>query len=323
MNRRIALVVCLLCFAVLLAATGAAADSFPFAVGKGMVVGKPAVYKHLAIYPVLKEKMIHAQNYMTLDEAHRKRAISIEELSSESVPTVIIHNTGDRPVFILAGEIIIGGKQDRMLSYDALIPAGKKIEVAVKCVEHGRWHGASREFESGGAVGSLKVRNALQFKDQADVWAEVGKACAEYGAETETGTYRAVLSSKDIDKRSEPFIGAMKKGLEDENAVGMIMAINGRIVCADVFADSKYFAKIKDKLIKAYVLDAIGAEEESRKLPGKEEIKALFSELDKADSQELKRYEENVNRELESDEIMGSESRDADGKLQHLNLYGK
>jgi hypothetical protein len=82
-------------------------------------------------------------------------------------------------------------------------------------------------------------------------------------------------------------------------------------------------SKVKDKLVKAYVLDAISAEQTSRQIPGKEEILGFFEELKTAKTKELKRYNANCNITLESEQIIGNESRDDNGKLQHLNLYRK
>jgi hypothetical protein len=185
------------------------------------------------------------------------------------VPAVLIKNTGVIAIYIMAGEIIIGGKQDRMVSFDILIPGGKEVRVEVRCVEHGRWHGKSIKFMSGGAVGSKGVRSALQFKEQHDVWNEVSKKCAQIDVASQSGTYGAILSSEEVEKRSKPFLDAMKQGLKDDGMVGMIMALNGEIVCVDIFANPKFFAEVKDKLLKAYVLDAISTEETSAKIPGK------------------------------------------------------
>jgi hypothetical protein len=296
-------------------------NDFPFEVQTDFMVRKPTVYKHLAIYPVFRKTSVNVGDYITIDEAQNAGVIVITERPSASVPMVVILNTGRRPIYIMAGEIIIGGKQDRMVSYDVLIPAHKEVEVSVKCVEPGRWHGRSEKFRSGGGLGSRAVRSALQFKGQQDVWNEVGKACKENDAVSESGTYRTILSSKSVDRRSKPFLDAMNKGLRDDDMVGMIMALNGEVVCVDIFANPKFFAKVKDKLLKAYVLDAISAKETSKKAPGKKEILDFFAELKVAKTEELKRYEANINFELESDEIIGNESRDNKGKVQHLNIY--
>ncbi len=287
----------------------------------GLVIGRPVVHRHLAVYPVSRRIPGSSEDYLTLDEAHRAGVIIIKEHPSESVPTVVIRNIGGRPIYIIAGEIIIGGKQDRMISHDVLIPAGKEIEVSVRCVEHGRWRGRTHKFESGGALGSSRVRTALQFKEQQDVWDEVSAACEEHEAFSESGTYGAILSSRDVANQSNPFMNTMKKGLKDRNIVGMVMALNGEIVCADIFASPEFFSKVKDKLLQAYVLDAVSAEVRTTDIPDGDDIASFFEEMKRAEKEELKAYEANENYMYESDRIMGSESLDKGGRTYHLNLY--
>jgi len=299
------------------------ADGFPFELEDGIVVDQPVVYRHLALYPVVRTTSVNIGDYITLDMAQAGNCVVIKERSNASVPTVLIKNTGKRPIYIMAGEIIIGGKQDRMVSFDIIIPAGKEIEVEVRCVEHGRWHGASAQFSPGGAVGSKKVRTALQFKTQHDVWDEVEKMCEEHDIASSSGTYGALLSSGDIDDKSKPFLDAMNKGLQRENMVGLIMALNGEIVCVDMFMNPDFFARVKEKLLKAYVLDAISTEETDARPADKQKILSFFNELNTAQRAELKDYKDNCNFELESDQIIGNESRDSEGRLQHLNLYTK
>jgi hypothetical protein len=282
---------------------------FPFEIEE-FVVKKPTVHEHLAIYPVFRKVAFDIEDYLTLDEAQKAK-----------VPIVVVRNTGSKPIYIMAGEIIIGGKQDRMVSHDVLILPGKIMEVSVRCVEHGRWHGNSHEFKSGGAVGIGSVRSALQFKAQQDVWNEVAKACEQNQAGSESGTYGAMLSNDDIEKKTKPFLDAMEQGLSEKEMVGFIMALNGEVVCVDIFTNPKFFAKVREKLIKAYVLDAISAEIASKEVPGKDAIINFFDELKVAQTEELKRYDANCNFELESDRMIGNASRDEDGKLQHLNLY--
>lgn len=300
---------------------GGNTGDYPFELAEEFLVKQPVVHEHLAIYPVFRKNPVDLAEYLTLDEAQQSHLIVISEKPSASVPTVIIKNTGKKAIYIMAGEIIIGGKQDRMVSFDVIVPAGKTVEVTVRCVEHGRWHGVSTEFKSGKAVGGKGVRTALQFKDQQDVWNEVAKACGELDITTTSGTYGAVLSDEEVEARSKPFLDALNKGLSDRNIVGVIMAINGEVLCVDIFANHKFFAKVREKLLKAYVLDAICTEQKSGKIAGRTEILAFFEELKKAETAESKRYDDNCNYELETDELIGNECRDSDGKVQHLNLY--
>jgi len=91
----------------------------------------------------------------------------------------------------------------------------------------------------------------------------------------------------------------------------------------DIFANPSFFGKVREKLLKAYVLDALSTDPVETRVPGKAEIVAFFNEVQTAQTEELKRYSENCNTEYESDEIIGNESRDKKGEVQHLNIYKK
>ncbi|MBN2620866.1 hypothetical protein JXB22_07220 [candidate division WOR-3 bacterium] len=302
---------------------GGTSSEFPFDLNEDYSVHKPVVHEHLAIYPVFRKTAATPSDYITLDEAQHAKVIIIKEKENASVPTVLIKNKGIRSIYIMAGEIIIGGKQDRMVSFDIIIPPYKEVEVEVRCVEHGRWHGETVVFKSGGAVGCKSVRSALQFKEQQDVWAEVDRTCGEVAVESGSGTYGAILSSENVEEQSAPFLKAMESGLAGENMVGMIMALNGEVVCVDIFAAPSFFDKVKEKLLKAYVLDALSTDPTVMRAPGRSKIIAFFDEVQNAQTEELRRYTDNCNVEYESDEIIGNESRDKKGNVQHLNFYKK
>lgn len=302
---------------------GSTSGEFPFDLNEDYIVNEPVIHEHLAIYPVFRKTPVTLSDYITLDEAQHAKIIVIKEKDNASVPTVLIRNKGTKFIYIMAGEIIVGGKQDRMVSFDIIIPPHKEIEVEVRCVEHGRWHGETAVFKSGGAVASKNVRSALQFKEQQDVWAEVDRTCGEVAVESGSGTYGAILSSENVEELSAPFLDAMKSGLAGENMIGMIMALNNEVMCVDIFADPSFFGKVKEKLLKAYVLDALSTDPTETRAPGRSKITAFFNEVQNARTEELKRYADNYNIEYESDEIIGNESRDKKDEVQHLNFYKK
>ena len=169
-----------------------AQDDFPFDLDETHQVGAPIAEGPMAVFPVYRKGPSAIESYLTLDEAIDQKVIILTEKgSSGSVPLVIIKNTGSLPIYISAGEVIIGGKQDRMVSYDVIIKPGKEMTVEVRCVEHGRWHAErSANFSSGKSMGSLKTRTAVQYKDQGEVWSEVAKENEKLSAWRSSGPVR-------------------------------------------------------------------------------------------------------------------------------------
>ena len=56
------------------------------------------------------------------------------------VNRLMVTNNSGKTLVLIAGEIIVGGKQDRIVGEDCVIASSNKpVPVNVYCVEHGRW----------------------------------------------------------------------------------------------------------------------------------------------------------------------------------------
>jgi hypothetical protein len=91
------------------------------------------------------------------------------------VNQLVLINRGKRPLLLLAGEVVSGGKQDRIIGKDRIVPIGAEpLPLSVFCVEHGRWTGGSDKFQASGTIVHPSVREkAAVDQSQAQVWAAV------------------------------------------------------------------------------------------------------------------------------------------------------
>jgi len=300
---------------------GTSSDGYPFDIDSKHAVKAPVTHGVLAVYPILRKGPSEIGDYLTLDEANARKVITIREQgNSGSVPVVIIRNNGRVPIYISAGEIIIGGKQDRMVAYDILIKPGREMTVNVRCVEQGRWAGQQMGFKSAKAFAGSRARSAVQFKGQGQVWAEVAAQNAAAKVRSSSGTLQATLNDKEVQKKYQEHEKAILPSLEGRNVVGMVVAINGEVISMDIFANASMFSRVKSKLLKAAVLDTLGQKDKKKDAPGKKEILAFYKEVMEAQKKELKRYKDNRNYSRESKKSMASESLDADGNLLHRYL---
>ena len=109
---------------------------------------------------------------LTLDESRARGALTVVERAQPSVPELIAENRGKAYVLLLAGEILIGGKQNRVLREDLLLPplSGPR-NIGVYCVEQGRWNEGRKDFDSLGSVVQPSVRSqVLRKAEQSRIW---------------------------------------------------------------------------------------------------------------------------------------------------------
>jgi hypothetical protein len=108
-----------------------------------MRVSGPIVHDNLAIYLLHGAATDHAVP-MTLQEALAKGSVKVDETGT--VNELTVENLGAEEVFVQAGDIVKGGRQDRVLSVDLLLPPRSgRVSIAAFCVEHGRWSGRGDE----------------------------------------------------------------------------------------------------------------------------------------------------------------------------------
>lgn len=127
----------------------------------------PTVHDNLAVYLVTASQSTSAMDQapLTLEEAIATGVAKVFETGS--VNQLSIENFGDRPVFLNAGEIVKGGRQDRILSASLLIPPHSgKTPLDAFCVERSRWTQRGDEkveyFAMSPAMASLSgVRRAM------------------------------------------------------------------------------------------------------------------------------------------------------------------
>lgn len=256
-------------------------------------VHDPITYSNLALFPVTAASQHDASGYLTLDEGLRTGEVEVTELGAAmirrrpggpppdqaQVNTLALLNHSKRPLILLAGEIVTGGKQDRVISKDRIVVPGGELPLDVFCVEPGRWRGASQAFGQS-LMAAPKVREkAAVAKNQQEVWqandqvrsgvadnlatgAAGGRAAAELRA---SSSYAQLENSEVFKRRIDDASGALQRdyeralrgALRGKDVVGVVVAINGEVVWADVFADSGLFTRYWPKLLRSYVVEAM------------------------------------------------------------------
>jgi len=225
-------------------------------------VDGPYSYKHVTIFPLSLRAPTELSDVYTMAQAVARDWLVVRERKKAEVPYVTVRNSSPHYVFCLAGEIVAGGKQNRVVRNDLLLPPHSgDVLVSVYCVEKGRWAGARVEFEPAAGLVHPKLRkSAAMGASQDSVWREIESCSRRLGVSSSTEDYRQVYEDADVRRRLEEFVRPFCR-LPSARRVGAVVAVGGRIVGCDLFSDDKLFGKLWDKILRSYVLDcAHGAE---------------------------------------------------------------
>lgn len=209
-------------------------------------------------------------DYLLAAEAIEAGTLSVTEVDeSGSVPELLAVNSGEKMILLLDGEELVGAKQNRIINTTILLRAKSKTKIPVSCVEQGRWHHASREFTSGNySPANLRARKSRDVtanlrrsgraeSDQGAVWEEV-ECCLEIAAvESPTMAMRDV-----VEQRRESFDAYVDALPYPNNARGVIAAVNGAFIAADIFDNPQTLRGIWPRLITGYAMDAISRRED-------------------------------------------------------------
>ncbi len=252
----------------------------------------PITRGNLTIFPVVADRTHDTKEFLTLDEGVRTGDVVVSEAGSvrplvrrhgdyirsdgAEVNRLVLVNNSDRPLILLAGEIVTGGKQDRVVGKDRIVPPkSDPIDLAVFCVEPERWVATKSSFgsfHSQMAQPSVR-RSAMADKNQSKVWADVHSASRSLGMAasppaaqemSRTSSYAGVMANEEVKRRvddvavplEQSYLGLMRE-LRERNAVGVVVAVNGRLIWADIFASTSLLEKYWPKLIRSYAAEAL------------------------------------------------------------------
>lgn len=250
--------------------------------------GDPITVESLTLTPILANAVTSTDNLLVLDEAMPKKLVRIHEMDNEDVNTLRLTNKSEQPLFLLAGEVIIGGKQDRIIGSNTIVPAKTTQDVPVFCVEHGRWDNSSKEFKTANALAHGRLRGRANFDTQSDVWAEVAAKNELRNTKTSTDTYRKVAAQqtggtlKKWEKQVDAAIGKLPADKQSK-LVGFAVAVNGKVASVDVFDNPSLFKKLRGKLVRSYITEAIDVKTDTTaKAPTATEVDAFIADAEKA-----------------------------------------
>jgi hypothetical protein len=263
----------------------------------------PVSYENLTVFPVVSSSGYDTSSFVTLEEGLSSGEVTVSEQGADVIyrnrdgsrPTVqnyggpsvnqlVLVNHGKRPLLLLAGELVSGGKQDRVIAKDRIVaPFSEPLPLNVFCVEHGRWSAGSKFNEAKTIVHPSVREQAAVKQKQGDVWAAVtGGSVAGLPrsapppqvsstelAETiqtdaPTQSYSKLYESRRVSIPVETVVNEIQRrfrretsGLKGERVVGVVVAYGGEVAWSDIFASDELFNHYWNKLLRSYAVEAV------------------------------------------------------------------
>ncbi len=239
------------------------------------VIGAGRVLGNLVVYPITSRTQSDVGPLIALDDALASGAAEVRESGGAgAVNTLVIENKGTLPIFVLAGTIVKGGKQDRQIGQDFIIDGKSQTPVDAFCVEHGRWTASRNGVATGGrfqtseVMAPSKVRAAGQYKkSQGEVWAKVGESNAAHNVAPADGTFLASVDDASLAKERAALAARIDAALAEiqpqGDLTGLAYAIDGEVRGVRWFAHHKVFLLVQKRLVNGVALEAMTARAEA------------------------------------------------------------
>jgi hypothetical protein len=180
--------------------------------------------------------------------------------STENVHWLRINNNSDKAIFVGSGEVILGGRQDRMVTRDTvLMPSRSDQYISVMCVEEGRWSDKEKKFAYFNYA-TPQLRKVLdQSNNQVVVWREILNHLDFNGVNSPTLAY----ASRRADKKFAPlvqeyynyFIDQFKRS--DSTITGFVCMSGDKVIGTDIYAGTNLFYGQLEALLPGYIEEAI------------------------------------------------------------------
>jgi hypothetical protein len=274
----------------------------------------PVTYENITIFPVVSTSNQDTSEFLTLDEGLSSGEVIVSEQGATglartrdgrpvyvpqygggaSVNQLVLINRSKRPLLLLAGELVSGGKQDRIIGKDRIVPVGSEpLPLDVFCVEHGRWTGASAQFGAAKTIVHPSVREqAAVGQNQSEVWDAVRSGTlakerpapaavagvpappppplssenieATIATAAPTQSYAKIYEQSRVGASVDEFVDELRRrfdratlGLKGERVVGVVVAYGGEVAWSDIFASGELFEHYWSKLLRSYAVEAL------------------------------------------------------------------
>jgi hypothetical protein len=277
-------------------------------------------YKNLRIIPIrYKGNNDNArspllQNTVSLGQALQQGLVTVQERGTtaiENVHWLSLYNNSDKNIFVSSGEVLEGGRQDRVVTKDTIVIAKSgRIDLPVMCVEEGRWSEKDKKFVYKKMANTHLRKTLDQTRSQVQIWKEIDDQLEKGKVKNKTLSYL----SRDKDKiftalQNEywQFFEPRFRQQPDSNVVGIVCMSGDKILGSDIFISSHLFYGKLQALMQGYIEEA-----------------TVFGSTPTVSNEKVKKYlDQFLKDEQTQEEFVKKNGKlfKAGGKVIHLTTY--
>jgi len=227
----------------------------------------------------LQLKNSQNMNVLSFHEAIKMKCVEVKEIEdNETVNEVILTNISLHHILVLDGDLLKGAKQNRVANTSILIGPMSKVTIPVSCVERGRWHYKSNNYENGSCA-SFKTSNHIAQKqirmqksfdiydkkiksnsisnnlndfkaNQQEVWNVVEHNLTDCKVDSASEDYFMIYDNNiaEIEQTSSAFKA-------NDKANGLAYYINGELMGVELFNNSTLYSDYFDKILNSIAIE--------------------------------------------------------------------
>jgi hypothetical protein len=290
--------------------------------------GEPRSFSGLTLVPLFSVCPAPFE-YVLLSTAIRTGTAAIEEVGLGHVPTLRIINRSAMPVLLVDGEHLVGVKQNRILNTTILVPEQSTLDIPVSCVERGRWsapRGDARPISpmlfaeirarKTEAVTESVRRSGLYAANQSAIWQGVAQKFSDLAVPSAPtsamhAAYEYRASEIDLYAKNLPW---------QSGQTGVVAAVGGRILCADLFDRPESLEGLWDRLIPSYAVEALAHSTDGSLTVA--DARAFLQETAEAQVTEHPAVGRGTNLRITASDLVGA-ALQTEETIIHLSLFRK
>jgi len=224
-------------------------------------------YKYLRIIPIRYKGNNDTgtpllQNTISFSQALQQGLVTVQERGTtaiENVHWLSLYNNSDKNVFVSSGEILAGGRQDRVVTKDTIVIAKSgRIDLPVMCVEEGRWSEKDKKFVYK-KMANIHLRKTIdETRSQVQIWKEINNQLEKDKIKNKTLSYLSRDKDKVFTKLQNEYWQFFENRLAkpDSNVVGIVCMSGDKILGTDIFISRNLFYGKWQPLMQGYIEEA-------------------------------------------------------------------